>query len=274
MQLSASSTPCVKHDALSIISVFPSFLIPSQHTCRGPQLRRSRAGRQVKRICLPWPSWRGETLRGDEVKQTESRDRRERQPRKKSRKSNSASLCSCAGKFPLQTLMYNHMLNPLIRWPQDSQLRNNWWVVGIGVVVLMTFMVFSNTKSLSYWDHWSNYLLFREPSWAETGPGPRWAHGIWQAHKLQSLMCFLFAQFQPIRSCFCPHKSSSFIPVLPKNGTLSLKRSCPQDELRWENRSYSEADHARSGPFCMCQLTSADWMCSSRAGGAAGLSNG
>lgn len=124
-------------------------------------------GRQVKGIRLPWSSWRGETLRGDEVKQTESRDGRERQPRRTSRTSNSASLCSCAGTFPLQTLMYNHMLNPLIRWPQDSQLRNNWWVVGIGVVGLMTFMVLSNTKSLSYCDHWSNYLLFREPSWAD-----------------------------------------------------------------------------------------------------------
>lgn len=59
-------------------------------------------------------SWRGGTLRGDEVKETESRGGRDRQLRKKSRKSNSASLCSYTGKFPLLTLMYNHMLNPLI----------------------------------------------------------------------------------------------------------------------------------------------------------------
>lgn len=162
-KLSASSTPCVKHGALSIISGCPSFLIPSQHTCRA-QTELGPVGRLNESVC------RG-LLRGDEVKQTESRDGRERQPRKTGRKSNSASLCSCTGKFPLQTLMYNHMLNPLIRWPQDSQLRNNWWVVGIGVVVLMTFMVLSNTKSLSYCDHWSNYLLFREPSWAELVQG-------------------------------------------------------------------------------------------------------
>lgn len=108
----------------------------------GPGLRLNQSvchaplGVARRREVMRWSRQRAETGGG-------------RQPRKKSRKSNSASLCWCAGKFPLQTLTYNHMSNPLIRWPQDSQLRNNWWVVEIGVVVLMTFMVLSNTKSLS-----------------------------------------------------------------------------------------------------------------------------
>lgn len=115
-KMSPLSLPWAKHVALLMISVFPSFLIDSllaymqKHT---PQTET--AGRQVKRNASAFSPWHGEMLRADEVEEMESRGGRDRQPRKKSRTSNSASLCSYTGKFPLQTLMYNHMPNPLIR---------------------------------------------------------------------------------------------------------------------------------------------------------------
>lgn len=74
-------------------------------------------------------------------------------------------------------------------------------------------------------------------------------------------MCFRFVLSHPIRSYFCPPKSSRFIPLLPKNGSLSLGRSRPQNELRREKSGYSQADRWES--LCMCQMTSVDWMCSS-----------
>lgn len=203
-------------------------------------------------------------LRGDEVKETESRDGRERHPRKKSRKSNSASLCSYAAKFPLQTLMYNHMLNPLIRWPQDSQLRNNWGVVGIGGVVVMTFMVLSNTKSLSYHDHWCNYLLlFREPSWAELDQGQDGHMGSGMHTNYSHLCVFVLQNSSQSEATFVLISHQCFFPFRPQNGSLSLRRSCPQNELSQEKSSYSEAACAQWRSVHMWQLTSVDRMCSS-----------
>lgn len=50
-----------------------------------------------------------------------------------------------------------------------------------------------------------------------------------------------------------------FIPVLPQNGSLSLRRSCPQNELVWEKSSSSVlGDCARVASFCMWQLSSGD----------------